>query len=268
MKKILELFLVSLISLWGGCSMADEATSLGAPGGVDSLIYPPLPRLPSPIPLKVGNEWNYTISVYNSTGGKTFNGDSTMVLKIVQGFVIQNKTLTPITSNTVLKNYQWSELAFSFEWNGSGEGLIYSYRDLKDPKGIFVVGSFSDTVGPTLFDSAVLFLNYPASAQTSWVMEWPEQVIDGKSPGSTIIKMVPRDTLTVMASDTTFYFRNFRLNGEVPLDSRICALYRHQNGTKRIFRFFNEDFGELGYLEYREGKLYKTLMLINFKSNG
>jgi len=237
------LFFVN-IGLLHYCSVSNNPVSDG--GAFPQT--PPLPRTGSIIPLAKGSYWHYSYTDYDDSGS-TIHSAQELNLEIpaVYGRIDTRLELlqTPVDTNA------YDEFVYAYEWESSGQGYLLSYRDLNEhTPGVYIVGEYAKN-NHHLYDTAVLWLSYPAKPGSSW----SAAIIDSSSAIESKMELV--------AIDTTFYVP---IAGELgsAVSFHKCYLYRQSDSNSVSYYYFNKDIGALGYLHYKNDKLKRSYILRSY----
>jgi hypothetical protein len=250
MKKMLPLLFMLPFLLITGCA------NLPAPnaGSSQSIDEPPFPKTNSIMPLAIGNRWLFSYTNYDSLGKKLIPNNLDLHLSISGGYGIIHDTLERIYSNDD-RNY--SAYAYKFEWEDQKKGRLVVYRDLYpvDKRGIYIIGDY-DGNSTQLYPAEQLWLAYPADSGKTW-----QYSLDpgGDSSEASFMELV--------STHGKFYCPDSSaMTALLFLD---CYVYKETKGATVYYYYFNEHVGELGYLQYINGRLRVTYLLKSFtQSNG
>jgi hypothetical protein len=246
MGVILKWMLPLILALWAGCSlnapMAGSGTDIGKP---------PFPRTKSILPLAINNSWIFSYTEYNSLGRKLIPNDINLHLSITgeYGLTLDN-TLVPM--NTTNYNDVFSAYAYKFEWEAPDSGYLVVYHDLYPlPKrGLYIIGEYAGGV-MRLYPSEKLWLAYPADSGKTW-----EYNLDSAGDSS------KTSTMELLSTHERFYFPN--TGSMAALSFCDCYLYKKTNGNSVSYYYYNQNIGQLGYLEYVNGTLRVTYLLKSY----
>jgi hypothetical protein len=244
MKLIIQSLLLLSLSLWIGCTNSRNA--LGA--GTESINSPPFPKTKSILPIEVGNTWTFSYTKYDSLGKKIIPNNIDLHLSISGCYGLQNDSLIPLCWNCSY-NKSYSAYAYQFEWEDQNKGYLVVYRDLYplDKRGLYIVGEF-DGASARLYPSEQLWLAYPADSGKKWQYNLEEPADSSKTSFMELISTNGRFYCPDSNSMTSLLFYD-------------CYVYKETNGASVYYYYFNEHVGELGYLQFINGKLRVTYLL-------
>lgn len=227
-----------------------------SPMGGSSIGAPPIPSTGSIWPLGIGNSWEYWYTCYDSTGNKLPLTDRTLSRSIPGGFVQLNDTvLTPV--DNIIYYDKVDRYVYKFEWENLDSGMFVRHIGDGDlsKRGLYIVGEYSHQTA-TLYDTAVLWLAYPAAAGKIWTVALP-----GKQP-------LTSTTMELISSNAHFYIPATEGERASPLVFRdSCYLYKETIGEYTTYYYYHLDIGCLGYLQYKNDVLNVTYILRTFKKN-
>lgn len=217
-----------------GCMSGDAADSGLSPQD------PPLPSVPSILPLQIGNEWHFHDAIRDSSGDVTQTRTLTLRIPFAYG----------LRPDSGLDRISWESNAygpyieywFAYEWDYSGKGyLVTSRADTSGAHGVYIVGMF-DQLGPRAFGSAQLWLADPAVAASQWQYT------------------VESDTvrMALIARDTALDVLGAIRGSHVPVTLLDCALYRQTDTDGESYYYYHRDYGPLGYHRYSGGRLVRS----------
>jgi hypothetical protein len=240
--------LILLLGLWMGCS-----SMLDKNAGTASEFKPPFPRTKSILPLALGNTWLFAYTEYDSLGSIINPGEKAMDLhlSISGGYgIVDDTSLVPVTYD----NYQntYSTYVYQFEWEERKKGFLVVYRDLYplQKRGLYVVGDYKDGKA-RLYSSEKLWLAYPADVGKTWQFS----LSDSADSSNT-------STMELLSAKERFYFSNSTTM--TALSFCDCYVYKETIGASVYYYYYNEQIGQLGYLEYADNKLRVTYLLKSF----
>jgi hypothetical protein len=218
------------------------APDSGTPGD------PPLPRVESILPLGYGHQWAFSYSDYDVNGVQT-NSRLELNLYIGQqyGYVSDTSGHQIIELDPYSENSTYSMYVYQYEWEDKNSGWLISYRDLDvSVKGVYIMGEFE---GPayTLYDTAKLWLAYPAAAGTQW------SLVLGDSANQEVYSM------KVDSVNARYYAPGS--SGACPIKEYSCYRYSQTLGDTVSYQYFNSDVGQVAYLQYIGGVLRRTHIL-------
>jgi hypothetical protein len=249
--KIFRVFLLSTIILASvvlmvGCAAQKSPMDAGSPQN------PPLPKTESILPLEIGNLWVYTNMVYD-TDGNTLYDRYSLELKIPYAFGISGQALTQISWDNYGNSFD--EVAYAFDWDQNGHGYLVAHRGANVPQhGVYVIGKFSGTSG-FLYDSARLWLAYPASVGYSYILNLDSA---GDTTGQSYMEVV--------SVNEPYYFADSASGQASPLTFVNCYLYKEQYGDTISYYWYNKDWGAVAYQKMYHGRKINTYMLRAFRS--
>jgi len=238
---------LSLLLLCIGCSMNLQS-------GAGSIDKPPFPRTKSILPLALDNRWVYSYTEYDSMGNKIIPNNVDLHLSVSEGYgLVGDSVLMKITYanyNTVFSayvyQYEWEKQKQGYQQNG----YLIVYRDLYPlaKRGLYVVGQYRDGVA-VLYPSEKLWLAYPADSGKTW--QFP--LDSAESAFSTI---------ELLSTHARFYCSD--ASSMTALAFYDCYLYKETNRDTTYYYYFNEHVGQLGYMEYVNGRLRVTYLLKSY----
>jgi hypothetical protein len=227
-----------------GCSASMAPSANGI-----SPQHPPVPRANSPLPLSEGNQWIYSYSDYDSAGNRIVSREP-LELDMPGVYGLTGTTLTRIS----WQNYQttFPSYVYEYEWEQYNEGYLLAYRNNAAVRGLYILGQYKGTT-PVLYDSAVLWLAYPAAPGKTWELT-------GGFAGDSAAPA----TMEVVSNNEPYYYIDVNASGPSKLKFFECYLYKESIGDSVTFYYYHEDVGALGYLMYVGGKLRQTYLLQSF----
>ncbi len=206
----------------------------------------PYPKVPSIVPLAKGNHYFYEHTTYNSSGEIIKKGELSLKTDRVYGLKDDSALILLTQYNYNLK---FIEYVFEYEWNNSSMGNLISYRDTNvDTLGIYFRGEYQGE-NRTLYKAPILWLKYPGKKGDTW---------QRKKSDSTIIFCELVDTNATMYIPTN---KNFNISG---LEFLSCYLYKEINGNITSYYYYNTGYGQVGFLEYIDDILNRTVFLKNY----
>jgi hypothetical protein len=147
------------------------------------------------------------------------------------------------------ENYE-GEFVYKYEWENTNRGYYLAYRDINIIRGVYIIGEYYGE-SDSLYDSAKLWLAYPALAGESWTLK----------SGS------KETVMSVVSTNERFYYKD-TLSGNIsPVRFVDCYLYRQAGPDTTSYYYYNEKLGAVGYLAYAGRHLAKSYILVDFKNN-
>jgi len=230
-----------------GCAMMNA----GAPTDTGSPQHPPLPKSNSPLPLTEGNLWTYSYTVHDSAGGTLYpRVHLQLALPRVYGRI--DSSLTRISWTTYESAYD--EYVYAYEWDQWNHGALVAYRQQNVARrGLYLLGWY-DGQQTSLYDTARLWLAYPATAGLQW------KTVFGQG--------VSADTtdFTLVSVNARYYAADTASTGPSPLSFYDCYLYKEEYDDTTAYYYYSESVGALGFVSYCGGKRCQTYQLINFNN--
>jgi hypothetical protein len=247
--------LLCLVALTGlvvinACSVND-----GVMVAADAPQDPPVPVNDSLLPLISGNTWHYTYRVYDSAGVQ-FASDENLTLSLpgVWGFV-QNSILTRLNNGSWDSGFRdFSTHYFEYAWGDAARGSLIAYRTpIGRPSGYYFMGTY---VGSTtqLFDSAQLWLAYPATDGFSYSFN------SGASGDASAVH-----AMSVVSVKKPYYFpRATGVGAGVGVSFVDCYLYQETYRDTVSYYWFAKEIGCIAYQRIYNGTIRKSYILNNY----
>jgi len=240
---------VAGLAIWvAGCADSAEMAPTGT-----SPQDPPLPRVESIIPMQPGNEWTFHDVIRDTVDPSMADtNDLTLRMPFAYGLTSTDE-LIRLAPGEYYFNYTFVEYYCAYEWEGLNRGALLTYRDVGVPvRGVYIVGTYDFTVSqtPVWFDTAQLWLAYPAADGATWQYQ---------ADSATVV------TMELVDHDTLLYFVDKYSGTASPLQFVSCYLYRQQDTFATRYYFYHRSFGPLGYQFYTpSGVLQRTYLLTSF----
>lgn len=255
MKQLLLTIILIIALLSSGCSIKTDLAGTSSEEGIP--LNPPLPPIPSIIPMNLGNCWWFTTHIYDTgTGSVQFSHFSDTSIKIPRAYGVKKDSL--ITINWKNSEDYFDEIYYVYQYYNRNSSYLFSFKEnaRNTPPGLYAVGTINlvnDSI--SLFDNAFLLLAYPADSGFKWHYN-PDP-----SGDSTHICSVE-----VISNNARFYVPESEHDNSLPHRFYSdCYLYKEVQGKEVRYGYFHKTLGQLSYVRYINGKLRETQMFSAFR---
>lgn len=243
-KQFSVLFTIGIIFVFTNCTTRLDS----APNSID---HPPTPKTASILPLALGNYWEFSFTLHDSSGTPKQNFQNmTLRLDITHVYgLTTDSQIVKLNKNTKVAI---KDTLYCLAWDKkiSGDIVCHKGDGPVETRGLYVYGTFEDTI-LNLIDTPYLWLMFPSDSGKSWVI--PNKDSLRETGGSVLVN----------STNAQIYYIDNNSQYVSPIKFTNCYLYFYKTDQSESYYYYNPSIGPVCYMRYENGRKVKTYILKN-----